>query len=157
MRRFRFKLETVLRHRQLMESQRLAELAAVQEELRGCDALLAELHDDVERTLRDWPGVVNVVDFALREQYIDAVAARIVREEHVREGVVSRLDEARAGLIRARQAREMIERVREKAHGVYLAEAERAAQAALDEIASVRHGRTAVAAFGTIARGGAGA
>jgi flagellar export protein FliJ len=156
-RRFRFKLETVLRHRQLMESQRLQQLATVQEELRVCDALIAELRDDVDRTLREWPTVVNVVDFALREQFIDAVAARIVREQRVREGIVARLDDARAALILARQERETIERVREREHQEYVAAADRAAQGALDEIAAIRHGRNAAAVLRAAAPGGAGA
>jgi len=139
MRRFRFELETVLRHRRILESQHLQRLAAVQSELRACDARIARLRADAERALREWPGVVDLLDFAMRELYLEAVGARIEQEERVREGIAARMEEARLALVRARQDRETIERVREGAYREYLHEAERANQQALDEIATVRH------------------
>lgn len=154
MKRFQFKLAAVLRHRHLVEGQRLQQMASVQAELRECEHRLRGLHEDAERTLREWPGHVDVVAFALRERYLEATAARIEAEERVHEAIAGRVEEARTALLRARLDRETMERMEAQAHQEYLAEAERVRQAELDEIASVRHARAAAAA-GTVASGSA--
>jgi flagellar FliJ protein len=143
MKRFRFKLEPVLKYRTALEQLRLQAFAAVQAELNACDERLARYRREQARILSAGPGRWSVDYFTNRERYIDAIKARIAGEERQREGIAARLEDARSALVEARRARESVERLRERAFENYVAETRLAEQNMLDELASPRHSRRA--------------
>ena len=143
MKKFKFNLQAVLNHRAVLENLRRQALAVVQHELAACDGRLAEYRAVFSATILGRNTQLDLEDLNRRERYLDTLAVRIVSEERVREGIAARFDDARSALLCARQAREAIERVREKAHTSYVEEALRAEQNMLDELSAARHGRGA--------------
>jgi flagellar FliJ protein len=143
MKRFRFKLESVLKYRAALEQLRLQAFAATQTELNECDERLARYRQEQARVLSVGPGHWSIDYFANRERYIDAIKARIASEERLREGIAARLEDARSALVEARRARQSVERLRERAYETYVAETRLAEQNLLDELSSQRHTRRA--------------
>src|SRR5438067_11935512 len=87
MRHFKFRLESVLRHRIVLEELRLQALAQVHNELAACDAELAELRSEFTETVARRPARIEPGDIARRERYLDALGVRIGRQEGIREGI----------------------------------------------------------------------
>ncbi len=135
---FQFKLDTVFKHRQMIEDQRQRELAKV---LRQRMILLDQLRQmqasitDSKRDLRD--GLVGAVDMdrvahfarysgqtTARAHAIVAKLATIERQAEVH----------RAQLLQATQDRKAIERLREKQFRKWKLEQDRREAAMLDEI-----------------------
>lgn len=143
MRRFQYRLETVLRHRATLERLRLQAFAEVQYQLADSDRRLARLAGERERLHSTWPRRVDLSDIERREAYLAVLAAQLEREQRIREGIVARLEEARAALLEARRARQAIENLRAKALEEYQLEALRSEQNVLDEIATMRRVRRA--------------
>ncbi len=141
MRRFRFQLQTVLHHRSTLETLRLQAFAEVQQELVESDQRLAALEDERSRLHGTWPRMVDLADIERREAYLRVLVQRNEREQRVREGIVSRLEDARLALLEARKAKQAIENLRAKAFDEYQMETLRTEQNALDEIATMRHER----------------
>ena len=141
MRRFRFKLETVLRHRAIIERQRQQALAEVQNEMAACEVRLSAHLAEHGRTAKGGSGYLDMQDIAQREVYLAVLDARIAQEERIREGIAARLTDARTALLSARQARESIERVRLRHAEEHLYLTARAEQADLDEAGTLRHGK----------------
>jgi len=140
-RRYRFKLESVLKYRTVVEELRLQAFATVQAEMAACDARLAAFRDELTRTAIGRPGCIDLEEIARREAYMDVLRARLAQEESVREGITARLEDARASLVQARQAREAMERLRRHDYADYLRLANKAEQEIIDETATLRHGR----------------
>jgi flagellar export protein FliJ len=140
MRRFRYRLETVLRHRATLERLRLQAFAEVQQQLAEADRRLAALADERSRLQATWPRRIDLADIERREFYLGVLAQREAREQRVREGIAARLEEERAALLEARRARQAMESLRAKAYEDYLLDVQRSEQNLLDEIATTRHG-----------------
>src|SRR5579871_2522433 len=114
MRRFKFRLEAVLKHRLAVEEGKLRAMAAVQAEMAAVEERLAGLREEFDQTVGRRPASIDVADISRRERYVDTLVARITDEERLADIIRSRLDEARKSLVEARQAREAVERIREK-------------------------------------------
>jgi flagellar export protein FliJ len=143
MKRFVFRLETLLRHRENLESLREQEFALAQghHETARLELVFLEVH--LHETVAQRPGVesgerLDAPAILSRERYVEAVQVRIVRQAERVE--VARLitEEKRVKMVEAKQACEAVTRLRTKDHAEYLAESQRKVQASLDEIASVR-------------------
>jgi flagellar protein FliJ len=141
MRRFKFRLEAVLKHRTVIEELAQQAFAKVQLELKAADERLAELRTGYSEAVAGRSAGVDLDDVTRRERYVDTLLVRISEQERVREGINARLDDARSALVSARQAREAIERVKEQDYRNYLREAGLEEQRLIDEMATVRHGR----------------
>src|SRR5579871_3492206 len=98
MRRFRFRFETVLRHRTILEELRLQAFAVIQNEMATIDARVAAYRSEYTRTVAGRPTSLDVDDIKRREQYLDALNARLEQEQRVREGIAARLEDARVAL-----------------------------------------------------------
>jgi flagellar FliJ protein len=139
MRRFKFRLETVLRQRTAREEKCLREFAAAQNEKAACEARLAAYRAERERTILERPEPPDPEDEIRREFYLDGLNARMEHEEKVREGIAARLESARIALMAARHAREALERVKENDFNEYKMLNAREEQHALDEVATMRY------------------
>jgi flagellar protein FliJ len=140
-RRFKFRLEAVLKHRAVMEELAQQAFAKVQLELKAADQALAELRTAYAEAIGGRAAGVDLEDVSRRERYIDALLMRIGEQERVIEGINARLNDARMALVSARQAREAIERVKEQDYRQYLQDVTHEEQRLIDEMATARHGR----------------
>lgn len=141
MQKFKFKLETVLKHRAALEEQAMRTFAAVQSELAACVARIAALEMEFQQVVSNRSKSFEVEEIALRERHLDALRGRIDDQERLREGLEARLDDARKHLVKSRQDREMVERLRQIELAEHARKALKADQDAIDEMATLRHGR----------------
>ena len=141
MRRFKFRLEAVLKHRVVMEELAQQAFAKVQLELKAADHALAEMRTAYAEAVAGRGAGIDLEDVSRRERYIDALLVRIGEQERVIEGINARLNDARIALVSARQAREAIERVKEQDYRQYLQDVAHEEQRQIDEMATARHGR----------------
>lgn len=145
MKRFRFKLQTVLDQRQAKEDHILAELGELrQEEAREVERLLSlrqRLEDtcvSIELALRR---NASSDDVARRQDYAEVTVEDIKLQELTIEGVRNRVEAKRIELIEAMKDRKVLETLRDKQEREYIAAHEREEQNMLDEMASVRFAR----------------
>jgi flagellar export protein FliJ len=143
MKRFVFRLETLLRHRVTLEALREQEFALAQghHETARLDLVSQQLH--LHDTVAQRPGAESGARFdapaiLARERYVESLQLRIARQ--VERVELARLiaEETRVKMVAAKQAREAATRLRDKDHADYLAEDQRKTQESLDEIATVR-------------------
>lgn len=142
MRRFVFRLEAALTQRKAVEDQCLAKFAEIQREMNAIQRDLDEIRTAYSETVAR-PPVGGLDEMSLRERYLDVLALRKAQTERVREGVNMRLREAREKLVAAQRNRKALERVREVQLAEWQAEQLRQEQAFLDELAVIRHSRSA--------------
>jgi flagellar export protein FliJ len=147
MRRFRFRLERLLWHRQRQED--LAEQALAQA-LRGEHDLATELARLRDRSAAEGVSLRAMLhrptlglEMALHVRFAAALATRRAILTRRREEAVLLIGERRAALRERRRARETVGKLRERALARYRKAVEREAQAALDETAGLGHTRRA--------------
>jgi flagellar FliJ protein len=136
MRRFRFRLQKVLEHRELLEEEaKTAFLNARAQRLeaeRRLEELLQQRAEWLERPLR------TLEDRLVLERFLDALGDR-EREQRI---VISTLEDEeetlRQAWIEARKDAEAMRRLRQAAYDEWRAEANRKEQADLDEWAVLR-------------------
>ncbi len=143
MRRFQFRFDKLLWHRGVQEElaeQQLARtlhderqvLAAIAQTrasaANGAAALRTELGSPIDGEL-----------LALHRRYASALRVREAQLRDRRRVLAERLEEDRRALRERRRAREVVTQLKRRAQERYRLEAEREAQKAIDEVASVRH------------------
>jgi flagellar FliJ protein len=145
MRRFVFRLETVLRHRETLENLREQEFAQAQGHLLTLQARLTGLREEFDRVLAGRPGRAGehfdahtIFD---RERYLEVVQAAIGQQQRRVETAQIVAEEKRQSLMTARQARQSVSQLREKDLSTHTALAQKVEQDGLDELATLRHVR----------------
>jgi flagellar protein FliJ len=146
MKRFIFRLETLLSHRKTLEELREQEFALAQgrheQAKRELQALEAQYRQTIaERPLTEEGARFDAPALLSREKYVEALKERIVRQAERVEVARLIVEEKRLAMVAARQARESVTRLRSKDLAEYEAEAHRKTQEGLDEIASLQYGR----------------
>jgi flagellar export protein FliJ len=147
MRRFHFRLEAVLRHRETIEDLCEQDFAAAQSVVQGIEARIARLWDEFRRVVMGRPvGAANqsfdahsIYD---RERYLETVQAAIAQQERALEAAQIVLEEKRAALVAARQAREAVSHLHDRDLLAHVALCNKLEQDALDELATLRHVRS---------------
>ena len=144
MKRFRFKLQTLLDHRRSKEELLQAELGRIRHEeavelarLEGLQARLRGAMSELE-CLK----VSNISALQRLDEYAKAVRDDIKVQYLTIEAVRERLEAKRVEVVEAMKARKVIEALHDKQERDYLAEHARAEQSSLDDMASLRHVRT---------------
>lgn len=147
MKAYKFRLEPVLGVRKKKEEAMQQELARAQsaymegqETAEGLSAAHSEICGQL-RTIQDQDAdmELDIMDAALYHSYLVRLAREIANQEELLEHLEVEVERAREGLIRARQGRRMIERLKEKQHARHVVESARAEQKAFDDIAQARH------------------
>src|SRR6187200_517665 len=118
MRRFHFRLETILRHRETIEDLREQDFATAQGIVQAIEARIAVLREEYRNTLLSRPGGHAGEPFDARsiydrERYLETVQAAIEQQERRREAALIVLEEKRIALVAARQAREAVSHLRD--------------------------------------------
>ena len=141
MQKFKFKLETVLNHRTVLAEQSMRAFAKAQGELAACIARVAALQMEFQQVVGNRPTSFDVEEMALRERHLDNLRSRIEQQERLQEGLAAGLEDARRHLVKSRQDRETVERLREIELADHRKRADKAEQDAMDELATLRHAR----------------
>jgi flagellar export protein FliJ len=147
MKRFKFRFEQVLRHRETLERLQLQKFAEVQARMVECERAMQQIAQAYDENL----GVANVPlgSLVAREHYLDSLITRMERTEELKVTIGFELDEVRQGLVAAQQAREVLEQLKEKHRQEHRVLFEAAELAQLDEVAVQRAARLRRAANDT--------
>jgi len=142
-RKFRFKLQTLLDHRRAKEELLQAQLGAI---IREESAELARLDRLRQRLTRAWTALetaLNVDTSPAEVLRLDEYAKTLrddIKVQHLTiEAVRERLEAKRVEVTEAMKERKVIEALRDKQEREYLSAHMRADQAVLDEMASLRY------------------
>lgn len=145
MKKFRFKLQTLLDQRKAEEDIHLAELAEVrreeQEELEHLNRLKEQLIHAckaIEAGLKDGVGLDVLTR---RDEYAKITRDDIRVQELTIEAVQDRVESKRLQVVEAMKERQILEALRDKQEHAYILENDRAEQNSLDEMASLRYAR----------------
>ena len=147
MRRFTFRLETVLRHRETLETLREQEFANAQGNWQNLQARLMGMQDEFARVVAGRPGKTGEqFDAHLifdRERYLLTLQAGIAQQTRRVEAAQIVAEETRQAMLAARQAREAVTQLRDKDLVLHTEQAQKQEQDTLDELATLRFIRAA--------------
>jgi|YNPBryantNP2012_1023418.scaffolds.fasta_scaffold48672_2 flagellar FliJ protein len=145
MRKFRFKLQTVLDQRKSKEDRLLGELGQLRrqeaEEIEKLAALRREFHNAcvlIEEGLRD---KLDPGELERRDDYARACHDDIRVQELTLAAIREKIEAKREEVVKARREKRVLETLRDKQEREYVLAAERAEQNTLDEMASLRYAR----------------
>lgn len=144
MKKFKFRLQTLLDQRQATEDRLLAELGEIRREEAAELAFLEELH----ARLRDaWEALATMQRsdaeaLGRSDEYAKTLRDDIKVQELTIQAVRTRVEAKRVEVVEAMKQRKVIEALRDKQEQAYIAAHMRAEQSALDEMASLRYARS---------------
>jgi flagellar FliJ protein len=145
MRKFRFKLQTVLEHRRFREDRLQGELGELRREeareVARLGELCCELESAREAILDGLAGNEPADELERRDEYAKAKRDDVRVQELTLDAVRQRVDAKREEVIEAMKRRKVLEALRDKQESAYLYESARAEQNELDADASVRYAR----------------
>ncbi len=141
MKKFRFRLEAVERHRKLQEQEKQVQLAKSLGKMRATEAKRLDLDMKEVQARREFAGLgapgrhqqVKASDFWLRDQFIRGQKVRRVDLKQVLEINEQEVGHAYRDFLHARQQKKIMEKLRERRHGQYKEEARKHDLRAQDE------------------------
>lgn len=117
MKRFRFKLDPVLRLRKIREEERLKELSEIVSQINQFQDFIRENADELERILSIHSGVdprtASVSDFQGLQTYLRGLNLQNDRYQASIDSLQGELQKRREALIEAQKARKILERLKE--------------------------------------------
>lgn len=141
---FRFRLQTVLDHRDRIERDKQRLLALTQRELFEAETRLQEKRDDYERTGEELRAKHAELDAAGLYNYyahMDFVL-RAIREIEVQVAVLALdVERAKGALLAARKDRKILETLKDRRRATFENEQAANEQKLLDDLNARRHGR----------------
>lgn len=144
MKRFKFRLEAVLKYREILESKCEQNFLTAQGMLTQVEQQIAVLEQERRNILLGRPGskaggfdASRIYD---RERYIQTIDAALEEQQQFAEAARLVVEEARRELVAAKQARQSVNLLRDKEYAEYTALNLKLEQAALDEIAALKRG-----------------
>jgi flagellar FliJ protein len=145
MRKFKFRLQTLLDRRRAQEEEILIELSAIQNELSSEIDKLEKLKDlsteAFNQLAQGLKQSVDAVETMRRDDYASATLDDIVVQKLTIKSVRKRLEAKLNEVVEAMKERKVLESVRDKQETQHWLIQRRAEQQSLDEIASVRYAR----------------
>lgn len=138
MKRFKFKLEPLLRLRRLREDQGKAALGQVAGQMRQLQGRLEECGQDLDQYRRSMQaglvGVVQIESLVADRRYLDHLHLLKQKYRKQLEQVVTRFGQARVKLIQARKQTQIVLKLQDRAMGQYRRQFDRYYQQQLDQI-----------------------
>lgn len=142
MKRFKFKLQTVLNHRQKKEDILKRELAAIMQRFEDEKHLLEQLKFkllDIQAGLRvKQKALVDASEAAMCLNYIDRVEREIEIQMAKVTDIAAEVRKTQGLLIEASKDRRVLEKLHDNQHVEFKKELERIEQNSIDEIATIR-------------------
>lgn len=145
MKKFRFKLQTLLDQRKSKEDALLAELGDLRreeaEEMMRLAHLQAQLDNAISEIAKALGRNAHPGEITRWDTYAKATRDDIKVQELTIDVIRARVEEKRTEVVDAMKDRQVLEALRDKQEHAYIMEQERKEQNSLDEIASVRYAR----------------
>lgn len=144
MKKFVFTLQPVLDQRQRVEDEKQQIVAQRRRSLDEAEAELQRLNNEFRQSsdrLRGAHRELNAEDLRLHYAHLSFLDRTIVAQIHVVAERRVALDRARADLLAASKERKVVEKLKDRRHEAYVAEAARIEQNALDDSNARRHAR----------------
>lgn len=144
MKRFKFRLQTVLEQRERLEKNAKTTYAEAQQAVQKAEVLLAELNDVRSALLAEVAEQRRSANFdpleaKLYQDYLKTIVDCIRdQESYVRELQIN-AEAMRLNLVGASANRKAIDKIKERDLSAHKMQALRADQAAIDELATMRH------------------
>jgi flagellar FliJ protein len=144
MKRFKFRLQTVLEQRERIETQAKSNYAEAFQALTKGKQLLEELEEVktalvAELTERRVSGDFSPDESRLYQEYLQTIISCIRdQKEYVRD-LTSSAEAFRLNLVGASANRQIVDKLKSKAMEVHVTEGNRVEQNSIDELATVRH------------------
>jgi flagellar FliJ protein len=138
-RRFRFRLESVLRHRLQIEEKKERAFVEAQQRRRAAQRVLRQLEAEVMRVRQVDPGL-DLRWLEWREQYVVRLRDRMAAQEQVISLLAQEEEQRRQEWLEARRDRQVLDKLKEKAKARHRAEELWEEQRDLDEWAVLRSG-----------------
>lgn len=136
---FRFRLQSVLDHRQHLEELAQAEFAAHLKTQRDCEAQIAWMEQEMKSRRRELAereqAGMPAREFLLANEYVTVLRLVARREKERLPRLKAAAERARDKLVEAARDRMVLETLRNRHHEAYLKEQGRLEQTALDEVA----------------------
>lgn len=144
--RFTFRLQTVLRVRELREREARRKVDAKAAEIARIDQWNRETADEVSRIQRaiverQMDPQIDVRELTRQRAWVAHLRRTIVERQVAKQSLVAQLEALRGDLRTARTQMRVIEKLRERRFGEWKREHGLAEQAAMDEVARQLHGR----------------
>jgi len=145
MKRFRFKLQTLLDQRQAREDRLLVELGELRNEEAAEVTRLNNLHLELERAWASTATALrcnaSAVEISRFDEYAKTMRDDIRVQELTLQAVRERVEAKRVELVEAMKERKVLEALRDKQEQAYILVQQRTEQNALDEMSSLRYAR----------------
>lgn len=144
MKRFKFRLQAVLDQRNRLETQAKMSYGEAQQALIKGRQLLAELIDVRAALLDELSQNRLSGDFCPNEsrmyqEYLKTITECIHDQENYVRDLATTAEAFRLHLVGASQNRQIVDKLKDRAHDSHVHEANRAEQNTIDELATVRH------------------
>jgi len=143
--RFTFRLQSILNYRQYLERLAQQETAKAYQNVVQAEQHIAALKNDLHNTGRELDRVssegMSAVQFKAYQDYLDAVDAEIALQTARREDLKKQLVKKQKDLTKRSIARKVMERLKEKKQRRYLDDMLKWEQSILDETVSVKKAR----------------
>jgi flagellar protein FliJ len=142
--RFRFNLQAVLDHREMIEEEKQKAVALLEIERARLEALIREYQRGILHEKSEMKASLRLGDIrAVRLQSGAAVRLAAAAQRRVLElsGLLKRLEEARAELLEATKRKKAVELLKERRYDEWRQELTRRELAAVDELAVMAAGR----------------
>jgi flagellar export protein FliJ len=140
---FRFRLDTVLRHRGRVVDDRSREVAAAEDRLRRLDDQVLELERDLKQAYAEekFPegSPLHLGDLVAKRRWLEHLGNRKDQMTTLRDHAEADRDQARRRLQEAWRQHEVLDRLRTRREKNHRDRQVRMETLAMDEIASVRH------------------
>lgn len=144
MKKFKFRLEAVLKYREIIEQLREQDFSTADGMLTNVERQIAKLEQERRAILLGRPGSTagsfDAPSIYDRERYIQTIDAALSEQHRFAEAARIVVDECRRYLVAAKQARKSVATLRDKDHADHAILALKLEQAALDEMATMRRG-----------------
>ncbi len=144
MKKFRFKLQTVLKYRRFLEERKKREFAIylgkLNEAKNTMERLKIKLNETLisinrERTIKE----LDIVNIMLYESYLiklkRLIEWKLIEIEQIRE----KLEEKRKAYIESSRDRKILDRLKEKEYSAYISDLDKKIQSIIDEIAITKY------------------
>lgn len=145
MRRFQFRLETLLKVRQRQEDQAQLKLFQAQKTLRREQENLASIEAEAVRNRLEWQNALSqnktIADFIMYSTYFEQLVRQQKQQEQVIVEAKKQQLEALFAFQEALKKRKIVERLKEKKRQQYIHESLIQEQKVLDEMGTMRYQR----------------
>lgn len=139
-RRFRFRLETVLRVRELREREAKRKVGAKMAEIAALDQLNQQAVTEIKKRQQDLGQSQQAEHLDTRElssgrAWIAFLRRSIAQRQMTKSSLLTELEKLRAELVAARTQTRILEKLRERKHEIWKREGQLREQAEMDDVA----------------------